>query len=342
MIVGSGGIVRDAHLPAYAKAGFPVAGIYDVETSRAETLARQFGVPRVYGSLEEANQDAPPDAVFDVAVPASQILRVLPGLPEGCGVLIQKPLGETLAQAEAIRQLCRQRRLKAAVNFQLRFAPLALAARSLIDQGLLGQVHDMDFRVTVYTPWHLWTFLEEIPRVEILYHSIHYLDLIRTFLGEPRGVYAHTIRHPNAPKLSSTRSSILLNYGDQRRAQIVTNHGHEFGPRYQESTVKWEGTRGAIRATMGVLLNYPKGEPDRFEYCLLDNRGESEWMELPLQGNWFPDAFVGTMSVLMRFLEGSQKQLPHSVDEACKTMALVEACYQSSERAANLPNLTRT
>jgi len=29
VIIGTGGIVKDAHLPAYKKAGFQVAGLYD-------------------------------------------------------------------------------------------------------------------------------------------------------------------------------------------------------------------------------------------------------------------------------------------------------------------------
>ena len=255
VIIGAGGIVRDAHLPAYVKAGFPVAGIFDREHSRSQALASRFRIPRVYVSLDEAVREAPADAVFDVAVPASAILEILPCLPDGSGVLIQKPLGENLEQATAIRAVCRQKRLTAAVNFQLRFAPLALAARSLIEQGLIGELHEMEFRVTVYTPWHLWTFLEGLARVEILYHSIHYLDLIRAFLGEPCGVHALTLKHPKAPKLAATRSTLLLNYGDSVRAQISTNHGHEYGSRHQESFVKWEGTQGAIKATLGVLLN---------------------------------------------------------------------------------------
>ncbi|HPU57778.1 MAG TPA: gfo/Idh/MocA family oxidoreductase, partial [Verrucomicrobiota bacterium] len=36
VIIGAGGIVRDAHLPAYRKANFPVAGIYDLNPAAAE------------------------------------------------------------------------------------------------------------------------------------------------------------------------------------------------------------------------------------------------------------------------------------------------------------------
>ena len=44
-IVAAGGIVQDAHLPAYRKAGLPVQGIYDVLPERARELARQFEFP---------------------------------------------------------------------------------------------------------------------------------------------------------------------------------------------------------------------------------------------------------------------------------------------------------
>lgn len=40
-IVGAGGIVRSAHLPACRLAGFRVVGVYDADRSRAEALARE-------------------------------------------------------------------------------------------------------------------------------------------------------------------------------------------------------------------------------------------------------------------------------------------------------------
>ncbi len=334
VIIGAGGIVKDAHLPAYRKAGFKVCGIYDKDFAKAEALARTFEIGRICKSLGEAVDLGRHGAVFDVAVPAAAILDVLPSLPDGAGVLIQKPMGENLAAAREIRDLCHKKQLTAAINFQLRYAPLALAARSLIEQGLIGKVCGMDFRVTVYTPWHLWTFLEGIPRVEILYHSIHYLDLIRSFLGNPTGVYAKTLRHSKAPRLAATRSNIILDYGDSVMAGIAANHHHEFGPRHQESYVKWEGERGAIRAQLGVNLNYPAGLPDNFEYCILSEDEPADWRSVELQGTWFPDAFIGTMASVMRFVEGSASELPTSVDDAFQTMAVVEAAYQSSASGA--------
>ncbi|HUY14475.1 MAG TPA: Gfo/Idh/MocA family oxidoreductase [Terriglobia bacterium] len=332
VIIGAGGIVRDAHLPAYHKAGFPVAGVYDLNRERALELGRKFSIERVYASEAEAVAEAPANAVFDLAIPASAILEVLPCLPDDRAVLIQKPLGENLDQARQIVDLCHRKRLRAAVNFQLRFAPYVLAARSLIDRGLIGELHDMEVRVTVYTPWHLWTFLQGKPRVEILYHSIHYLDLLRSFLGEPRRVYAKTLKHPSTPHLAATRSSLILDYGDTLRASVSANHGHAFGLRHQESFIKWEGTQGAVVAKMGLLLNYPQGEPDVLEFCILRNGSSPQWESVKLEGSWFPDAFIGTMGSLMRWAEDENNKAPTAVDDALKTMALAEAAYRSSER----------
>jgi predicted dehydrogenase len=206
-----------------------------------------------------------------------------------------------------------------------------LAARSIIEQGAIGELHDMEVRVTAYTPWHLWTFLETVPFAEIMYHSIHYLDLMRSFLGDPKGIYAKSVKHPKASRIDGTSSDYALDYGDFVRSVITTNHHHEYGPKHQESYVKWEGSQGAIFALMGVMLNYPKGVPDQLEYCLLQEGKQPEWISVPLPGNWFPDAFMGTMASLQRYVEGSSDCMDTSVDDAYRTMSLVDAASQSSQ-----------
>ncbi len=331
VIIGAGGIVRDAHLPAYAKSGLLVASICDLIPEKAHGLAAKFGIPHVAADVCGAIQNAPSGAVFDVAVPASEVLSILPTLPDGAAVLIQKPLGENLAQARAIRELCRAKRLTAAVNFQLRFAPAVEEARRLIDEGRIGALTDIEVRVTCYTPWEMWPFLESAPRVEILYHSVHHVDLIRSFCGDPSAVYAKTLKHPRAPKLASTRSTIILDYGNSVRANVTANHAHAYGPKHQESYIKWEGTAGAIKTRMGVLLDYPHGVPDEFEYVELDGSDRPEWKSLALEGTWFPDAFWRRMVNLMAYLDGASPELGASVEDAYRTMAVVESAYTSSE-----------
>jgi predicted dehydrogenase len=331
VIIGAGGIVRDAHLPAYRIAGFRVHGICDLDRARARALAAEHGIGQVYQNSADAFRHAPGDAVFDLATPPDAIVPVLEEAPDEAVILIQKPMGRTLDEARVIRDICRRKRLTAAINFQLRFAPAMMEARRRIEQGDIGDVHDMEVRVNVFMPWHLWPFLESLDRMEIPLHSIHYLDLIRSFLGEPRAIWARTTKHPSVPRLASARSHIILDYGEMLRAAVTTNHGHVFGLRHQESYVKWEGTRGAIKTRLGLLMDYPKGVADEFEYCMLEDGRPPEWKAVEIEGSWYPHAFIGTMSSLMRFAEGSATELPTSIEDAYRTMELVEAAYRSND-----------
>ena len=325
IIIGAGGIVRDSHLPAYKKAGFEVKGIFDLNFEAAQGLADEYSIPNVFKSLEEAIASSDEKTVWDLALPASVIIKVLEELPNNSHVLIQKPMGENIEQAQAILDCAKRKNIQGGINFQLRYAPLSIGARDLLEQGALGGLLDMEVKVTCHTPWGLWDFLKGLPRMEILYHSIHYVDLVRSYMGEPERILAHTVGHPDAEGIASTRTCIIMEYGSNKRAIIHTNHDHQFGPELMESYVKWEGTQGAIKAQIGVNMDYPKGRPDYFKYNILD---EKSWQEKELPGTWFPDAFIGPMADLMRLKNNEITTMPSSFEDAFKTMNCVEQAYQ--------------
>lgn len=324
---GAGSIVGDAHYPAYRKAGFPIVGLYDPDRAKAEKLANAWGV-KAFASPEEAA--AVPGAVFDLATPPQFHAQVLAGLPDGAPALIQKPMGSDLAEATEILKICRDKRLVAAVNFQLRFAPMMLALKDAIARGFLGEVVDFDAWLALDTPWQLWEFLLKAPRVEIAMHSIHYLDLIRQLLGDPQGVHAKTLGHPRH-SVAQTRTSAILDYGDRVRCSLSINHDHRFGRRHQSCAFRICGTEGAAYLQLGVNLDYPRGEPDILE---IHPKGGDGWVPVPLEGTWFPDAFTGRMANLQRFAAGEDLELVSSVEDAWNTMALVEAAYRSSATPA--------
>lgn len=326
VIIGAGGIVNDAHMPAYRLAGFPVAGVFDLDGDKARALAARWDMP-AFATLEEAI--ATPNAVYDLALPPSAHLSVLPKLPDGAIVLLQKPMGSDLAEASAILKLCRHKKLVAAVNFQLRFSPMMLAVGDALERGLLGKLIDTEVHLNLVTPWHLFPFLKGMPRVEIAVHSIHYLDLIRGFLGNPIGVHARTMGHPTT-ELAQTRTSALIDFEDGVRTTLSINHNHNFGRQFQDASFRFEGTEGAAQVKLGLLLNYPEGEPDEL---WITRKGEP-WQSVPLRGGWFPHAFIGTMSNLQRFAAGEDGVLVTSVEDAWHTMALVEAAFASSRAPA--------
>jgi predicted dehydrogenase len=253
-------------------------------------------------------------------------LEVASKLPNDSFAIFQKPLGRTLDEAKKIKEICNKKNIKASMNFQLRFSPTMLPIYDAIQKGLLGDLVELEVHVNVHTPWELWPFLKTLDRVEVPLHSIHYIDWIRSVLGNPNGVYCQSVKHPKVTELADCRTSAIFNYGDQVRCCMSINHSHSFGRKNQDATIRLEGTEGAAKITLGLLLNYPEGEPEKLEIYTK----ETDWVELDIKGRWFPDAFIGVMSNMQRFKNGEDESLISPIDDSIYTMAVVEACGKSS------------
>lgn len=332
-IIGCGGIVRDAHLPAYRKMGLPVAGVFDVNRETADALAADFAVPQVHATLEEALAACGTEGVFDLALPPAVLLDTVRQLPHGAVALVQKPLGPDGAAARAIVAALDERRVTAATNFQLRFTPSMMAIEDAVRKGLFGEVVDVDIHLAVYMPWELWSFIPHMPAVELPLHSIHYLDWIRGLLGEPHSIYAKAVKHPRYPDQADARSSIILDYGDRVRCALSLNHTYNKGPKHIDATIRIEGTKGAAHLTVGYLIDYVRPVPEKLEICF---EGQ-EWTELPLTGERVPDSFAYVQANLQRFAAGEDDRLVTDVHDSIRTMFLVDAGLESSRRGGVVP-----
>ena len=156
-----------------------------------------------------------------------------------------------------------------------------------------------------------------------------YLDTLRALLGNPVGVHARSMGHPSTD-LAQTRTSAIFDFEPGQRVTLSINHNHDFGRRFQDASFRIEGTKGAAMLKLGLLLNYPAGEPDE----LWITSGNSGWTQVPLSGRWFPHAFIGTMSNLQRFASGEDTRLLTSVEDAWHTMAMAEAAFASAAQPA--------
>ena len=325
-VCGAGGIVNDAHLPAYAKAGFEVAGIFDRQRERAEATAARFGIGKVYGSLEELAAD-PAAGVVDVAVPADENEAVVGALAgRGKAVLLQKPLSEDLDGARRIVELLRRGGTVAAVNQQMRWEPGVRACRGLIEKGMLGEIYSISFLIFVDTPWHMWPWLASKESIDVLYHSIHYLDAIRFLCGaEPETVYCGGGGYPGFEARGETRICLHLHFAGHLRASVLTNHHAAYGLEGQQSEFRVEGSEGAVVRRLGLLMDYPQGAPDAFRY---KTKGGA-WSEADFGATWFPDAFVGPMASLMRARAGEIERPETDVADNLKTLELVFGAMRS-------------
>jgi predicted dehydrogenase len=326
-IVGSGAVLDVAHLPVYRAAGIPVPAMWARNSGHAERLAQSHGIERVHASLDDLLAD-PDVAIVDIAVsPEAQVDIALRALDAGKDVMCQKPFALDVRDAERIADRAEALGRRVAVQQQMRFEEGILAARAMVRAGWVGEVTSVTFDVNIATDFASWGWLGTVPRLEIYFHSIHYLDSIRAFLGEPTAVFGTQWRRPGQKPVGETRTVSVLLYPGDVRAVVQANHENVAG----DNEARWriDGTEGSIRGTIGLLYNYPHGRVSTVELFsrVLPTDG---WLPYPVMGRWIPDAFLGPVGSLLRAIaEGGEPET--SARDNLRTLRVVEALYASGE-----------
>ncbi len=143
-LVGAG-YVATYHARALRSLPFvEIVGVADPDETRAKTLAAQFGIPRVYPSLE-AMAEARPNVIHVLTPPASHAPLVLEALNMGCHVFVEKPMAETVADCDRMIARAREKGLVLSVNHSARMDPVVLEALELLRSGACGEITGADF-----------------------------------------------------------------------------------------------------------------------------------------------------------------------------------------------------
>lgn len=150
-----------------------LAGVVDVDRSRADSLAREFDC-NAYASIEELLSAGGVDAA-SVAVPTVHHAAVARQLMQaGVDVLIEKPLTSTLSEADELIELAARTARIAQVGHLERFNPAVQATLPLITKPMFFEVH----RLSVFTPRSLDVDV-------VLDLMIHDLDAVLAFVKSP-------------------------------------------------------------------------------------------------------------------------------------------------------------
>ena len=180
-IVGAGAMGREHARAFSAVAGVKVAGLASRTRARAEALAREMGVPVVADSVDELHTRTSADLVV-VAVPelsANAVARSVFAHP--WAVLLEKPAGYDLADAEDIAAGARGRRAPVLVGLNRRFYSSTRAVRDDLEARPSEKrfIHVQDQQS--YAEARRYNHPEPVVERFMYANSIHLIDLIPFF-----------------------------------------------------------------------------------------------------------------------------------------------------------------
>jgi predicted dehydrogenase len=317
-VVGVGALALRGILPHLAQADVSdrirVSALCDPVAERASAAAERFGVPQFFESIEDLVRSGAVDAVTIASPIGLHFEHCRIALEAGLHAHVNKTLATTVAEADTLIDLARERDLRLVASPGEVLRPQVQRARELIASGAIGDVswaicggafesyHESDEPERLQAPGGLpinpaWYFRKPGggPMYDITVYALHQLTSV---LGPAKRVTALSgIRVPHrefAGKRITTEADdntiLLLDFGDGLFAVAFGTAAGAVSD--QVGACVYFGTRGTID---GVLLN---GEPFEFP-------GREATLPAPVS-DW--DAQVRTLEHVV----GAHREIPEA------------------------------
>jgi myo-inositol 2-dehydrogenase / D-chiro-inositol 1-dehydrogenase len=317
-VIGSGGMgARHAETLSATVPGARVAGVMDLDRSRAEKLSAKCGLGvMVFEDGRELIQHDGIDAVVITTPDQTHAGLVMQCLEHEKPVFCEKPLATTVADARRIVDTEAELGRKVVlVGFMRRYDPQHLDVKSAIDSGAIG--HPVLFKGTHRNAGALpGTTSESI----LVNSAVHDLDSARWLLGqEIEEVYVHGTNTPAASDgelLDLQVIQLKLGGGCLASIEVYVNAGYGY-----EVDLEVVGDAGTIHI---APANAPVLRKQRYA-------GH------PVEGNWlerFPAAYVLEMQRWIENLRDGQLTGPDAWDGYTSLLA-VESCIASLHSGTN-------
>lgn len=321
-VIGSGGIARAAHLPAFQDG----QGVRD----RVEIVAMvdAADVPPVPGipllrDREHLARVAPVDFI-DICTPTSSHLDlVLWGLERGYHVVCEKPVALSTEEADRIAAAARAAGRVVMPCHQYRHNPAWQRVREWLNGGAIGRWHLAEF--AVYRQFadpgsrpdaRPWRGTSGASRGGVLLdHGTHLIYQVLDVAGPPTAVRSWTGRLTHREYDVEDTAALLLEYPDRLVTMFLT-----WAARHRENRIRFVGETGSVEWIGGELRLEREGRVERFDFTRELDKA-SYW-------RWFADLFREFVAAMDG---GAADPLLGDIAQVAR---LLEQAYQSSPDAA--------
>jgi predicted dehydrogenase len=170
-----------------------LVAVADLDECRARELAELRGIPVVCRTVDELLDRARPDVVDVVTTPDAHAAAVEAAAGAGVAIVCQKPLAPSLAEAEALVELCAASGVPLLVHENFRWQESIRALGRTIDAGTVGE--PFRARLSFSTSFPVYANqpgLRGLEHLIIADLGVHLLDIARFLFGEAHRVYAET------------------------------------------------------------------------------------------------------------------------------------------------------
>ncbi len=234
-----------------------------------------------YDDLEQMLAAETPDLLDIILPPIAHASTIRLAIRHGVKTLIcQKPFCNDLAEARQICDEAAAAGVTIVVHENFRFQPWYRAIKSALDDGAIGTVQQVTFRLRPGDGQGPDAYMDRQPYFQqmerFLVHetAVHWVDTFRYLLGNPSAVYAD-LRRINPVIAGEDAGYILFDHADGARALFDGNRHLDHAADNHRRTMGealFEGTKGTLELMGdGSVWRRAFGETDKNQILAPDS-----------------------------------------------------------------------
>src|SRR5499425_3230779 len=140
-VLGGARITTQRVIPAMQNGEYStIHGIASRDLGRAQKAAKEFGIPKAYGSYEEMIEDPEIEAIYNPLPNHLHVPWSIRAAEAGKHVLCEKPIGMNVEEARGLLKVRDRTGLKIQEAFMVRTHPQWIRARELVQSGEIGEL----------------------------------------------------------------------------------------------------------------------------------------------------------------------------------------------------------
>lgn len=261
-VIGTGFWAR-YQIPAWFELeGIELVALYNRTKSKAEELAHQYQVPRVYDDVDQLLDQEELDFVDIITDVETHAPLTMKAATRGVSVICQKPMASDLKTAHLMISTCNRLGIPLYIHENWRWQAPIRQVKRLLNDGLIGKIFKA--RVTFCSGFPVFDnqpFLATLKQFILTDIGSHILDVCRFLLGEVDTLWCQTstvnqsIQGEDVANVMMKMKSGVTCYAEMSYASIL-----EYEP-FPQTFILIEGENGSIHLTRDfrVLLTTREG-----------------------------------------------------------------------------------
>ncbi len=339
-VIGCGGIADRRTIPGMMLAdNAELIAVMDADMAAAERVKGKYNAKYAFDDMNELLAIDEIDAVYIASPVFCHKEQVAAACKAGKHILLEKPIGLDISEAEEIAKMCDDAGIKLGVGFMMRFHAYHEKMKEIIAEGKIGKLVSARAEFTCWYPTmdNCWRQDYKLSGGGAMMDmGIHCIDLIRYITGaeftETAGLIGNQVFEYNGVE----DAGYLIGRLDNGAVAYV---GANFNlpDEIAKCALEFYGTAGCLTA-IGTLSQEEGGcvelvcGDSSAEYDAMQNRTMAEPVKLDVEfGNMYTKEVERFGNAIM-----GKGEIPVTAYDALQAQKVVEAVYKSSNNKTHV------